>query len=236
MSREPGVEFSDQELVNEVRAGSGVAFERLMRRYERLVFRIAYGFTGNEEHAMDVTQETFLKAVDNIDSFRLESSFGTWLYSIAMNVMRTCFAKRKRMQLKPIEDYLPDHSNGTNSKLLDWADPHDLFENEQIRGIIDEELEAVWAGDKDAQTALDSAVEAALADGDEPLTRPGGVEQQRTMRERRDHRRPRRHGGLIAGRSSITTAFAAGAGLAFIAAILTLRAAAGGPAPQAVPA
>ena len=61
MKRRTGLDFSDQALVSEIRSGSSVAFERLMRRYERLVYKIAYGFTRDATSAMDVTQETFLK-------------------------------------------------------------------------------------------------------------------------------------------------------------------------------
>ncbi len=129
--------MNEKELVLAARGGDRDAFNELISNYTDRIYRLAWKLSGNQEDAEDIFQETFLKAVDNIDSFRLESSFGTWLYSIAMNVMRTCFAKRKRMQLGPIEDYMPDHANGANSKLLDWGDPHDLFENEQLREMID---------------------------------------------------------------------------------------------------
>jgi len=132
--------MKEKELVLAAKNGDRDAFNTLISSYTDRIYRLALKISGNEEDAADIFQETFLKAVDNIDSFRGASSFGTWLYSIAMNVMRTCFAKRKRMQLKPLEDYLPDHSNGTNSSLLDWGDPHELFENEQMRMIIDEFL------------------------------------------------------------------------------------------------
>ncbi|MCK4549504.1 MAG: RNA polymerase sigma factor [Candidatus Krumholzibacteria bacterium] len=129
--------MNEKELVLAAKSGDRAAFNELISGYTDRIYRLAWKLSGNEEDAADIFQETFLKAVDNIDSFRLESSFGTWLYTIAMNVMRACFAKRKRMQLGPIEDYLPDHENGANSKLFDWGDPHDLFENTQLREMID---------------------------------------------------------------------------------------------------
>jgi len=129
--------MNEKELILAARGGDRDAFNELISNYTDRIYRLAWKLSGNQEDAEDIFQETFLKAVDNIDSFRLESTFGTWLYSIAMNVMRTCFAKRKRMQLGPIEDFLPDHANGVNSKLLDWGDPHDLFENAQLREMID---------------------------------------------------------------------------------------------------
>ena len=79
------MEFSDQELVAEIRGHSGVAFERLMRRYERLVHRVAYGFTGNHESAMDITQMTFLKVHTRLHSWRQEGSLKNWITRIAAN-------------------------------------------------------------------------------------------------------------------------------------------------------
>lgn len=128
---------NEKELILAAKAGDRDAFNELISNYTDRIYRLAWKLSGNKEDAADIFQETFLKAVDNIDSFRLESSFGTWLYTIAMNVMRTCFAKRKRMQLGQIEEYMPDHANGTDSKMLDWGDPHNLFENTQLREMID---------------------------------------------------------------------------------------------------
>lgn len=77
------MEFSDQELVEEIRAGSSVAFERLMRRYRGLVYRVAYGFSGDAESAMDVTQETFLKIHTRLSSWRREGELKNWIARIA---------------------------------------------------------------------------------------------------------------------------------------------------------
>ena len=85
MSRERDLEFSDQELASEIRSGSGVAFEQLMRRYERLVYRVAYGFAGNNENAMDITQETFLKVHARLGSWRHEGQLKNWIARIAAN-------------------------------------------------------------------------------------------------------------------------------------------------------
>ena len=79
------MEFTDQELAQEIRSGSGVAFERLMSRYERLVYRIAYGFTGDPAAAMDVAQETFLKVYAGIDRWRGRGELKNWVARVAAN-------------------------------------------------------------------------------------------------------------------------------------------------------
>lgn len=96
MSLENGLEFSDQELVTEVRRGSSVAFEQLMKRYERMVFRIAYGFAGNDEQAMDITQETFLKVHSRLGSWRREGELKNWIARIAANEAMNWSRSRRR--------------------------------------------------------------------------------------------------------------------------------------------
>jgi RNA polymerase sigma-70 factor (ECF subfamily) len=85
MTRGEELEFSDRELVSEIRAGSAVAFEHLMRRYERLVYRVAYGLIGDGESALDITQETFLKVHEQLGSWRGEGDLKNWIARIAAN-------------------------------------------------------------------------------------------------------------------------------------------------------
>lgn len=79
------MDWSDRDLVSEIHAGSKVAFEHLMSRYGRLVYRIAYGFTGDRDGAMDVAQETFLKVHTRLGGFREEGDLKNWIARIAAN-------------------------------------------------------------------------------------------------------------------------------------------------------
>lgn len=79
------VEQNDLELIEEVRAGSSVAFDMLMSRYERLVYRVGFGYTGDRDDSMDVTQNVFLKVYRKLGSFRGKGSFKSWLLRIAHN-------------------------------------------------------------------------------------------------------------------------------------------------------
>jgi len=82
-------EFSDEELVARYRAESGSTAESLLSElFERHHSRVAawcYRMTGDVDQATDYAQEIFLKAFQHLDSFRAESKFTTWLYSIARN-------------------------------------------------------------------------------------------------------------------------------------------------------
>ncbi len=79
------MDFGDRDLAREILAGSSVAFERLMVRYRRLVYRIAYGFTGDREAAMDVVQDTFLKVHERLRDWREEGDLRNWVARIAAN-------------------------------------------------------------------------------------------------------------------------------------------------------
>ena len=69
----------DLELVHASKNGDVAAFEQLVERYDRKLFRIARGVTHNTEDAQDAVQEAFLKAFQNLGQFREESQFSTWL-------------------------------------------------------------------------------------------------------------------------------------------------------------
>jgi RNA polymerase sigma-70 factor (ECF subfamily) len=76
---------ADAELVERYLAGDMSAFDELMIRYERQIYRVCYRFVEKREDAMDLAQEVFIKAFEHLGTFRRESSLKTWLYRIAMN-------------------------------------------------------------------------------------------------------------------------------------------------------
>src|SRR5437016_4776086 len=76
---------ADAELVDRYLAGDTAAFDEIMIRYERQIYRVCYRFVDNRDDAMDLAQEVFIKAFEHLASFRRESSLKTWLYRIAMN-------------------------------------------------------------------------------------------------------------------------------------------------------
>src|SRR3984885_13569698 len=72
-------------LVAAAKAGDISAFETLVNRYERKIFRLAQNITQNREDAEDVMQEAFLKAYEHLSGFQGNSRFYTWLVRIAVN-------------------------------------------------------------------------------------------------------------------------------------------------------
>ena len=88
--------LNDLDLIDEIRAGSRAAFDKLIRRHEHLVYRIAFSFTGETESSLDISQNVFIKVHHNLDSFRGRSSFRAWLARISQNESLTWLRSQKR--------------------------------------------------------------------------------------------------------------------------------------------
>ena len=88
----------DVELVARAKDGDVAAFEKLVRQYDRQIFRVAQHITQNREDAEDITQDVFFKAYQKLEQFQGNSKFSTWLVRIAVN--ESLMRLRKRKDLK----------------------------------------------------------------------------------------------------------------------------------------
>jgi RNA polymerase sigma-70 factor, ECF subfamily len=77
--------LSDQDVVLRARSGQEAAYRELIRRYERPVFALLFRMVRDRELAEDLAQETFVKALNAIDSYRPEFKFSSWIFKIANN-------------------------------------------------------------------------------------------------------------------------------------------------------
>jgi RNA polymerase sigma-70 factor (ECF subfamily) len=77
--------LTDQEVVLLARSGREAAYRELVRRYERPVFALLYRMVRDRELAEDLAQETFIKALNAIDSYRPEFKFSSWIFKIGNN-------------------------------------------------------------------------------------------------------------------------------------------------------
>ena len=102
----PATESSDEALAARAAAGDDRAFEALVTRYERRVFRLACRLT-SETDAPDVLQDAFLQVYRHLASFRGESRFATWLYRIAANAALMHRRARARRPTESLEGFLP---------------------------------------------------------------------------------------------------------------------------------
>lgn len=94
----------DREVVEAVLGGDPSAYRFLVERYQGRVYAMLCGMTRDREEARDLTQDTFVRAFHNLDRFRLESSFYTWLYRIAMNLAIDHSRKHSRVKSSEFDD------------------------------------------------------------------------------------------------------------------------------------
>src|SRR2546425_329533 len=86
---------SDQDIVAWAKEGHEAAFRELVRRYERPIFSLIYRMVRNRELAEDLAQETFIKALNALESYRPEYKFSSWLFKIANNAAIDHLRKRE---------------------------------------------------------------------------------------------------------------------------------------------
>lgn len=98
---------ADARLVERYLRGDAQAFEVLFRKHQSYAFNVAYGLLSNAEDAADVTQEAFLRVHRNMERFRGESSFTTWLYRVVVNLAITELRRRSRSRTQLMEDIAP---------------------------------------------------------------------------------------------------------------------------------
>ena len=101
----------DRDAIAACQGGEREAFDRLVEKYQRDVYRLCYRYVNNHQDANDMAQEVFLKAYRALDRFRGDSAFSTWLYRIAVNTCLNFRASRKP-EAGELPEALPDKSPG----------------------------------------------------------------------------------------------------------------------------
>ena len=129
----------DTALVSRVQGGDAGAFNELVGRYERKVFRLAKNITNNQEDAEDVLQETFLKAYSHIGGFQGNSKFYTWLVRIAVNEALMKLRKRKSDKTVSLDEGIDTGEEVVVREIAVWdEDPEQRYSQEEMRAILQE--------------------------------------------------------------------------------------------------
>jgi RNA polymerase sigma-70 factor (ECF subfamily) len=136
---------SDDELVRRAKAGDLGAFEALTSRSERRVYSLALRILRQEQDAEDVTQQTFLSALENLAGFRGEASFSTWLLRIATHAALKVIRKRKGLDTVSLEE-ATEATNDSDAVphpeyIADWRQsPEELVHKNEINRLLEEAL------------------------------------------------------------------------------------------------
>ncbi|MEY4083128.1 MAG: hypothetical protein RL483_497 [Pseudomonadota bacterium] len=145
---------ADQLLVDRVKSGDQQAFNLLVRKYERKVFRLISRLVRNPVEVEDVAQEAFLKAYRALPQFRGESAFYTWLYRIAVNTAKNHLVAQGRRPI-PLTDTLSEDEDGESFGREDVVSDNHTPEAELLsRQIAETVNKAIEALPKDLRTAV----------------------------------------------------------------------------------
>lgn len=138
--------LDDLALVQATKIGEISAFDGLVRRYDRKVFRIAFHLTQNREDAQDVVQEAFLRAFQFLDQFQGNAKFSTWLIRIAMNQALMMLRKR-RTGIEAANETVIDSNENLPVDVADWApSPEELYRSAELRDILRKTLQDLNVG------------------------------------------------------------------------------------------
>jgi RNA polymerase sigma-70 factor, ECF subfamily len=132
---------NERELIRCAKAGDLTAFEALVLQNERRIYGLARRLTGSEHEAQDVTQQTFLSAVRNLDGFKERSSFATWLTTIAVHAALKFARKRRGLPTESLDAATEPDSTGEiphPDYIADWRDtPDRLAERAETGALLD---------------------------------------------------------------------------------------------------
>jgi len=137
----------DVALVERVRGGDVSAYDELVRKYERQVFRIAQRITQNREDAEDVTQDAFVKGFEKLDQFQGNSKFYTWLVRIAVNESLMRLRKRRTGRMVSIDEDVQTDEGSVPRDLADWApDPEQNYSQAELNKILEKTIKGLPPG------------------------------------------------------------------------------------------
>jgi RNA polymerase sigma-70 factor (ECF subfamily) len=133
-------------LVQAAKSGDIAAFDELVRRYERNVFRIAQHITQNREDAEDVVQDAFLKAYQNLNLFQGNSKFYTWLVRIAVNEALMKLRRRKSSKTVSMDQEVETEEGTMPREVADWSpNPEQLYNQSELKDILGRTIQGLPA-------------------------------------------------------------------------------------------
>ena len=131
-------------LIRAAQRGDQDAFEQLVRAYDQSVLRLAMNLLRSPEDARDVYQEAFLRVYKNLDSFRFDCSFHTWLYRIVTNI---CLDQLRKRKVRKEESAVVETPDGPLDRMDAFeedsadSDPERSMWNRQLKKKIENALQ-----------------------------------------------------------------------------------------------
>jgi RNA polymerase sigma-70 factor (ECF subfamily) len=136
--------FDESGLVAKAREGDSAAYNELVNRYSRKIYRLAKHITQHDEDAEDVLQETFMKGFEHLRDFHGQSKFYTWIVRIAVNESLMKLRKRKTDRTVPLDEPLDTGEDTVVREIAVWdEDPEQKYSREELGAILDEAVQSL---------------------------------------------------------------------------------------------
>ena len=134
-TRRAKVNIDDDGLIERYRCGDGTALEQLIVRYQDRIYNVILKICANRDDAAELTQDAFVKAIENIAGFKGKSSFYTWLFRIAVNLTLNYCKRRFRLDRQSLDAELQGEA-GRELKLYlaneSSPDPAEAAQNKEL--------------------------------------------------------------------------------------------------------
>jgi RNA polymerase sigma-70 factor, ECF subfamily len=131
---------NETQMIASILAGNTREFHDLIQPYERSVYSMALSMLQNEADAEDAAQEAFLKAFRNLEKFRGEAKFSTWLISITLNEARSRLRSKKTAKTESLDE-LNEGGHVSPALLRDWREiPSEALERQEVRLLLQDAI------------------------------------------------------------------------------------------------
>ena len=127
---------TDKEIIERVKSGEKEAYDLLVLKYQQRVINLISRFVKNHSDALDVSQETFIKAYRALPNFRGDSAFYTWLYRIAVNTAKNHLTVQSRKITKSDYDVADIEQIEGNMSLTEQTTPESLLVKDELQETI----------------------------------------------------------------------------------------------------
>lgn len=126
----------EKELIEQAQQGDKQAFDLLVERYQYKIIKLVNRYVRDPVEALDIAQETFIKAYRAIGKFRGDSAFYTWLYRIAINTAKNHVMNLSKKIIETDVELLDLEHTLTKANFRDYTAPENTLHDNEIRAVI----------------------------------------------------------------------------------------------------
>lgn len=142
----PSISIDDNELIDRCRRGDIVALERLVVKYQKRLYNVILRICPNPDDAAELTQDTFVKIIENVDKFKGRSSFYTWAFRIAVNLTLNYCRRNAKLGFRSLDAEERDIADRTAFLLREFLaddrspDPAAVAQNRELCDVVTDAL------------------------------------------------------------------------------------------------